>query len=130
MDVELVDGLTRSRWGTKSSVWDVRWGLLPGPAGAESGADQGAFADGCRAGRRSGLLIVLSGTDLPYLNLFPTGVQLLPLFLLEGQVITFPLDAPGSDGSSSGAETRQTHRSAHVVLQIWDMCRAHIPLRR
>ena len=60
--------------GTESHLWDVLWSLFPGSARAESGADQGACADGRCAGRRHKrpwLLIVLSGTDRLLIYILP-----------------------------------------------------------
>ena len=131
LDVELVDGLTQSRWGTESTVWDVQRDLLPGPAGAESRADQGACVDGCRAGRRLGHLWALDHV-IRYRSSLSLSIspQRLTTAFIRGPGDHVPSGRIGSDGSSSGAEARQTHRSAHSVLQVWHMCRAHIRLRR
>ena len=122
-------GLTRSRWGTECSVWDVRWGLLPGPTRAELGGDQGACVDGCRAGRRPGRLRALNRV-IRY-GLFPYfySHRRLTTAFIRGPGDYVPAGRIGSDGSASGAEARQTHHCTHVVLQIWHMRRADIRLR-
>ena len=122
-----MDGLTRSRWGIKSSVWDVRWGLFPGPAGA----DQGACVDGCRAGRRPGRLRALDRL-IRYRSSLSLSISHwhLTTAFIRGPGDHVLAGRTGSDGSSSGLKRAKTHRSAHFVLQVWHMRRADIRLRR
>ena len=110
LDVELVDGLTRSRWGIESSVWDVRWGLFPGPAGA----DQGACVDGCRAGRRPGRLRALDRL-IRYRSSLSLSISHwhLTTAFIRGPGDHVLAGRTGSDGSSSGLK-RAKRIAAHT----------------
>ena len=113
-----MDGLTRSRWETESTVWDVQRGLLPGPARAESRADQGACVDGCRVGRRPRRLRALNRIIRYRFSLsLPISHRRLTTVFIRGPGDYIPSGRIGSDGSSSGAKARQAYHSAHFVLR-------------
>ena len=101
----------------ESSVWDIRWGLFPGSAGAESRVGQGTCVDGCRAGRRPERLCPLNRITtygpIPYLYLPPASNY--------WQAITLPLDALEAMDPLAGLK-RARHIAAHASFFWYGIC--------